>query len=96
MNLKSFATMPIGNDGLYAVQRSHRGVVQYLAAPIDKTKVARVPRDLAERTVRVLTHNDTTGAFTERDDHWLPWPTDHLPYGRPMSMFPPSRASILT
>lgn len=90
-----FNTVPVGLDGLQAISRTHRGTVSYLAQTLSPDKIGKYPKDLAERTVRVLTHLDTTGAPTERQDSWLPWPTDHLPTGRPCSMFPPTRRSLI-
>lgn len=90
-----FNTVPVGLGGLHAISKTHKGTVSYLAQTLSPDKIGKYPKDLADRTVRVLTHLDTTGAPTERQDSWLPWPTDHLRTRRPMSMYPPSRASLV-
>jgi hypothetical protein len=87
----NFATVPFGLDGLHHVQRTQDGMVTYLAKRLDNTKLAAYSLDLAEGTCKVLRHDGATGRA--RDDVWLPWPTDCLPYRRPMSMFPPTRRS---
>jgi hypothetical protein len=89
-----FNAVPVGLDGLYVIRRDQAGTQSYLAEIRDATMIGRYSKDLADRTVRTLTEDSD---YADSNRHtWLPWHTDHLPYGRPMSMFPPSRASILT
>lgn len=82
-----FSTIPVGNDEPqgYAVRRDHNGEVHYLAARLDPSKIGRYSLELAEGTCKVFRCDPTHDRATQQDTRWLPWPTDHLPYGKPMS-----------
>lgn len=76
MGHPEFRTVAVGLDDKHVVQRIHNGEVRYLAAQLDKSKMARLSLDLAEGTCKVL-RNGPDRATDERA--WLPWPADALP-----------------
>lgn len=87
--VKAFAVVPVGTDGKYAIQRTKDGTVSYMARASDASKIGCYDLGLAKATLTVFDY----GYGSDDQYVWLQWPSDHLSYLKPMSMYPPQRRS---
>lgn len=70
-----FDTLPVGVEGLYAVQMTQDGELKYLASYTEPGKIAQFTLGVAKaETIRLrYGHPEATKA-----EEWLPWHTAHL------------------
>jgi hypothetical protein len=81
--MPKYSTLPVGVKREYVVVKAMSGVVSYMADALGV--IQRLSLKQADNVVTLL------DAAMFEQPKFVPWPTDHLPSKKPVTMFPPAR-----
>ncbi len=81
--MPKYSTLPVGAQREYVVVKAMSGTISYMADELGV--IQHLSLKQADNVVKLL----SAGMFQQ--PAFVPWPTDHLPSKRPMTMFPPAR-----